>query len=152
MFRKELVTTLEALPILEESTLFRALGNPMRDDTRTLSSTEDLIRTCTRQHRSVLVEMARGREATLDVVHLNTSDAKPEVVAILGTSSPESGSREQEQLIARSGLHQYVLFTYPASAGAEARVKRAVHTKAPRSLTEAHVLAMRAEPHAMHHR
>jgi hypothetical protein len=152
IFRKELTAMLEGLPILEEAAMYRALGTPLRDDTRSISSVEDLIRACTRQHRAVLVEMARGREATLEVVHLMDSGNKPEVVAILGTSAPESASREQEQLIARSGMHHYVLFTYPSSAGAEPRVKRAVHTKAPRSLTEAHVMAMHAEPHATHHR
>ena len=111
--------------------------------------TDELIRTCMRHQRTVLVEMARGREATLDVVHLcNEAGGGPEVVAVLGTSAAESGEREQEQLIARTGPGQFVLYNYPSAMGAEPRVKRAVHGKPTKALTEAHVAAMRAEPHA----
>jgi hypothetical protein len=150
-FRKEVTELVSALPILEESEVYRVLGSPMRDETRIFSTIDDLVRACSRQHRTVLVEMARGREATLDVVQLNDSSAQPEAVAILGTSAPESGSREQQQLVAKAGPNSFVLFNYPAAGGAEPRVRQAVHRKPERTLTEAHVAAMRAEPHAMHH-
>lgn len=152
VFRKEVAELVTALPVLEESDVYRALGNPMRDETRMFSSTDDLVRACSRQHRAVLVEMARGREATLDVVHMPGRDGQPEAVAILGITSPDSGSREQEQLIARGGPNYFYMFNYPSGAGAEQRVRQAVHRKPARTLTEAHVAAMRAEPHAMHHR
>ena len=65
-------------------------------------SVEELVRTCMKHHRAVLIEMARGREATLEVVHLNSeATAQAESVAILGTSSSESGAKEWEQLVAR---------------------------------------------------
>jgi hypothetical protein len=151
-FRKELGEAVDGLPVLEESEVYQALGNPMRDETRIISTMEDLVRTCSRQHRTVLVEMARGREATLDVVHLKDAMGRAQAVAVLGTTAPESGTREQEQLIARSGKNQFVLFNYPSASGAESRVKQAVHRKPARTLTEAHVAAMHAEPHAMHHK
>jgi hypothetical protein len=152
IFRKELAEAVKALPILEESDIYRALGNPMRDETRVVSTVEDLVRNCSRHQRVVLVEMARGREATLEVVHLKNAMGEPEAVAILGTTAPESGTREQEQLIARSAVNTFALFNFPSTAGAEPRVRQAVHGKTPRALTEAHVAAMRAEPHAMHHK
>jgi hypothetical protein len=151
VFRKELTECVTALPVLEEVDVFRVLGNPMRDETRIFSSIDDLVRTCSRHHRTVIVEMARGREATLDVVFMNDAAGGPEAVAILGVSAPESGSREQQQLIARSAPNAYTLFSYPAAAGAEQRVREAIHQKPARTLTEAHVAAMRAEPHATHH-
>jgi hypothetical protein len=148
-FRKDLVAHLDALPVLPQPAMDRALGKPLREDTRLIPSVDELIRTCMRHQRTVLVEMARGREATLDVVHLcNEAGGGPEVVAVLGTSAAESGEREQEQLIARTGPGQFVLYNYPSAMGAEPRVKRAVHGKPTKALTEAHVAAMRAEPHA----
>jgi hypothetical protein len=150
LFRKELSGLLEALPVLPEPAMHRALGMPNKEDTRLIPSFDELVRTCLRHHRQVLIEMARGREAMLEAVHLMNDQNAPELVAILGTTAVESGERDQEQLIARAGHSHYVLYNYPVSAGAEARVKRAIHNKEkkPRSLTDVHVAAMRAEPHA----
>ena len=81
--------------------------------------------------------MARGREALLEVVHLhNETTHAVEVVAILGTSASESGAREWEQIVARTGMSHFVLFTYPGTQGAEPRIKRAIHAK-----TETHAKA-----------
>jgi hypothetical protein len=156
VFRKELSALVQALPVLSEPAMHRALGNPNKEDTRLIPSFEELLRTCLRHHRQVLIEMARGREAALEAVHLMGERNTAEVTAILGKSAAESGEKELEQLIARAGPSQYVLYNHPSTEGAESRVKRAVHAKekAPRSLTEAHVTAMRAEPHSAtaHHK
>lgn len=147
-FRKELAAAVDSLPLLTEAAMHRALGRPPAEDTRLMPSFEELVRTCLRHQRTVLVEMARGREATLEVAVVSSEEVgQPDTVAVLGTASSESGSKELEQLIARTGMHHYVLYNYPSKEGAEARIKRAVHGKAPRSLTEAHVQAMHAEPH-----
>ena len=37
MFRKELTEAVMALPVLEESLMYKALGSPMRDETRIIS-------------------------------------------------------------------------------------------------------------------
>lgn len=154
-FRKELTEALKPLPILSEPQMDRALGKPHRDDTRLISSVEELVRTCMKHHRAVLIEMARGRESTLEVVHLNNEgSAQPESVAILGTSSSESGAKEWEQLVARMGHTHFVLYNYPTKiGGAETRVKRAVHEKAkqPRSLTDAHAIGTLAHAHGSKH-
>jgi hypothetical protein len=130
LFRAKLMEILETVPVLSENALTVALGNPNTDDVKVFTAMEDLVRMCLRQQRTAVMEMARGREATLEVVPLcNESTKVPEVVAILGTSSQESGSKEWEQIVARSGHAQFVLYTHPGTAGAEPRVKRAVHGK-----------------------
>ncbi len=130
LFRGKLAQALNLAPILPEPVLHRALGNPHKDDTRLIPSLDELVRTCLRHQRTPLIEMARGRESTLEVTHLhNEATGDVEVVAILGTSSSESGSREWEQLVARTGLSHFVLYTHPGTSGAETRVKRAVHQR-----------------------
>jgi hypothetical protein len=132
-FRVRLTQTLGSAPILSEPAMNRALGNPHKDDTRLLVSVEELVRTCLRHQRLPVIEMARGREASLEVVPLcNEATAAVEAVAVLGTSSVESGGKEFEQIIARTGDSQYVLYTYPAAHGAEPRIRRAAHAAAAR--------------------
>ncbi len=146
-FRKELTDMLQELPILSEPAMLRALGMPHKDDTRLMPSMDELMRTCLRHHREVLIEMAKGRESTLEVVPLdNEVNSGMEAVAVLGTTSSESGAKELEQIVARRGMNHFVLYTYPGKEGAEARVKRAAHkrVKTPRSLMDAHVNAMHA--------
>ncbi len=129
-FRKELTHALNDLPILSEPAAFRAMGMPRKDDTRLMPSVEELIRTCMKFQREILIEMARGREATLEVVQLdNASSHSIEAVAILGTSSAESGAKDCEQIVARHGTAQYVLCIHPVKDGTESRVKRAVQQK-----------------------
>jgi hypothetical protein len=153
VFRKELAQHVETLPVLSEPAMQRAMDRPNKEDTRLISSFEELVRTVLRHHRTVLIEMARGREAFLECAHLTGESNSPEIVAVLSTSAAESGERELEQLISRNGLSSFILYNYPPNAGAEPRVKRAVHSKVktPRTLTDAHVAAMHAEPHAIHH-
>ena len=130
IFRGKIVAAVEKLPCLTEHAIHRALGMPPKEDTRLLSSVDELVRTCLRHQRSVVIEMARGREATLEVAYLNSeSSHTPELVAVLGTSSAESGTRETQQLVARQTAAHFVLFTRPGKEGAELRVKRAVHEK-----------------------
>jgi hypothetical protein len=130
LFRGKLTEMLHTVPVLSEAALKTALGNPNAEDMKEFSTTEDLVRTCLRHQRTAVMEMARGREATLEVVPLcNEMTKVPEMVAILGTSSQESGSKEWEQIVVRTGHAQFVLYTHPGTAGAEPRVKRAVHGK-----------------------
>ena len=159
VFRKEFVEALEELPILSEAAMERALGRPHKDDTRLIPSVEELVRTCLRHQRAVLIEMARGREATLEIVHLvDEKTTRPETIAVLGTSSTESGAKECEQLVARFAVTHFVLYNYPTKlGGAESRVKRAIHEKVkkPRVLTDAHaigttVAAANGAKHAHH--
>ncbi len=143
-FRSQLTKALDAVPILPEHAMHRALGNPHKDDTRLISSLDELVRACLRHHRTPIIERARGREALLEVVHLhNETSATIEVVAILGTSSSESGAKEWQQLIARIGTSHFVLYTYPGTDGAEPRVKRAVHAQssAPKIATNPQTVA-----------
>jgi hypothetical protein len=84
------------------------------------------------------MEMALCREASLEVVHLRDQATNAiETVAILGTSSTESGAREWQQIVARTDTSHFILYTYPAVHGAEPRVKRAAHTKAQAPTTPA---------------
>jgi hypothetical protein len=130
LFRGKLMELLAKVPVLSEEALKTALGNPNAQDVKVFTAMEDLVRTCLRHQRTAVTEMARGREATLDVVPLCNETTKAlEMVAILGTSSQESGSKEWEQIVARSGPAEFVLYTHPGTAGAEPRVKRAVHGK-----------------------
>jgi len=129
-FRSRLREAVAQVPVLSEPAMVRALGNPPRDDTRLMSSLDELMHTCLRHQHTPVFEMARGREASLEVVHLrNEASGAIETVAILGTSSSESGAKEWEQVVARTGAWQFVVYTYPATDGAEPRVKRAVHNK-----------------------
>lgn len=155
MFRGELIAAINQLPILSEPAMHRALGMPHKDDTRLMPSVDELVRTCLRHQRAALIEMAKGREASLEVVFLNNeTSGKPEVVAVVGATSAESGGREGEQLIVRHGMAHFVLYNYPGKEGAEPRVKRAIHEKGatPRALTDVHVAGMHAPPvgHAAH--
>jgi hypothetical protein len=128
LFRVKLTEMLQTVPVLSELASKTALGNPNAQDVRVFTAVEELVRACLRHQRTAVMEMARGREATLEVVPLGTEPTKaPEMVAILGTSSQESGSKEWEQIVVRSGHAQFVLYTHPGTAGAEPRVKRAVH-------------------------
>ena len=153
LFRGRLTKGLEAVPILPEPQMHRALGNPHKDDTRLIPSLDELVRACMRQQRTPLIEMARGREATLEVVPLrNETSGTVEVLAILGTSCSESGSKEWEQIVARTGASHFVLYTYPGKDGAESRVKRAVHGKpeAPAIDTNSKTVAALHASHAAH--
>lgn len=144
LFRGKLTQGLQAVPILPEPHMYRALGNPHKDDTRLIPSLDELVRSCMRHHRAPLIEMARGREATLEVVHLrNETTGAVEVLAILGTSCSESGAKESEQIIARTGVAHFVIYTYPGKEGAESRVKRAVHGQSDKSRigTDAQIVA-----------
>jgi hypothetical protein len=147
-FRKELTDIVMHLPVLNDSDMQRALSRPSADKTQLIPSVEELVRTVLRHHRQALVEMARGRESSLDAIPYGDNPASPEIAAVLSSASVESGGREHEQLIARTGLHSFVLYNYPAKEGAEPRIKRAVHTKARRPLTDAHVPS---RAHAHHH-
>jgi hypothetical protein len=125
-FRVKLTKALTEIPILSEPAMFRALGNPHKEATQLINSLDELVRVCLRHQRVPMIEMARGREATLEVVPLpNEGTGTAETVAILGRSSSESGAKEFEQIIACTGESQYVLYTYPATWGAEPRVRRA---------------------------
>jgi hypothetical protein len=127
-FRGRLTEALAAAPILSEPAMIRALGNPHKEETQLIASPDELVRACLRHQRLPVSELARGREAALEVAPLrNEATAAVEAVAVLGTSSLESGRKEFEQIVARTGEKQYVLYTYPAGQGAEPRVKCAVH-------------------------
>jgi hypothetical protein len=144
LFRGRLTEALAAAPILSEPAMVRALGNPHKDETQMITSPDELLRVCLHHQRLPVSEMARGREAALDVAPLrNETTAAVEAVAVLGTSSTESGSKEFEQIIARTGERHYVVYTYPAAHGAEPRVKRAVHalTSAPKIATQPQAVA-----------
>jgi len=131
LFRAHLTEVLETAPVWSESAAMRALGNPQKNDTRTIATLEELVRSCLRYHRTALIEMARGREASLEVVPLKqNATGKLEAVAILSTTSVESGGQQHEQIVARTGMGHFVLFTYTGPDGAEARVKRAFHESA----------------------
>lgn len=153
-FRRDLTEALAELPVLPEPAMHRALGKPHKDDTQLIPTVEELVRICMRHQRSVLIEMARGREATLEVAHLrHDSSNAVEVLAILGTTSAESGEREYQQLVARQGAGNFVVYTHPGKQGAEPRVKRAIHekVKTPRALTDAHVAEIRKGQEALRH-
>src|SRR5436309_1089442 len=63
-FRSDLMCALDKLPVLEsESAVDRALGTIHRHDARIMPSTDELVRSCMKHQRPVLIEMARGREA-----------------------------------------------------------------------------------------
>jgi len=127
-FRLQLTDALATAPILAESTIVRAFGNPNKDQVKLMGSLEELVRACLRYQRLPVTEMARGSEAALDVAPLrDETTSVVQTVAVLGTSSSESGAREFEQIIARTEGAHYVLYTYPAAQGAEPRVKRAIH-------------------------
>jgi hypothetical protein len=131
LFRGQLTTAIEPLPVMSEAAMMRALGNPHKDDTQLVHSLEELARQCLQHHRSAVVEKARGREATLEVAHLhNEKTGAIEALAILGTGSAESGCRETEQIVARHSISHFVLFTLRGTIGADPRVRRAVHTGA----------------------
>ena len=154
-FRQDLIDALAQIPVLSEASMHRALGRPHKDDTQLMPSVDELVRICMRHQRSVLIEMARGREATLEVAHLrNDSSNIIEVLAVLGTNASESGGKEYEQVIARHSHANFVVYTYPGKEGAEPRVKRAVHENAhhrTRSLTDAHVDTIRKGQEALRH-
>jgi hypothetical protein len=127
-FRLQLTDALATAPILTESAIVRAFGNSNRDDVKLMRSLEELVRACLRHQRLPVTEMARGSEAALEVAPLrNEATSAVETVAVLGTSSSESGAKEFEQIVARTDNSHYALYTYPAGQGAEPRVKRAVH-------------------------
>ena len=107
--------------------MMRALGDPHKDDTQLVHSIDELVRQCLLHHRAAVVEKARGREATLEVAPLrHEQTGVVEAVAVLGTCSAESGSKESEQIVARQNLSHFVLFTQRSTMGADARVRRAV--------------------------
>lgn len=136
LFRGQLTTALAPLPVMSESAMMRALGNPHKDDTQLIHSLEELARQCLQHHRSAVVEKARGREATLEVAHLqNEKTGVIEALAILGTGSAESGAKETEQIVARHSISHFVLFTLRSTIGADPRVRRAVHTGAVHATT-----------------
>ena len=144
LFRGRLTEALAAAPILSESAIIRVLGNPNKDETQLITSPDELLRACLQHQRLPVSEMACGREAVLDVAPLrNEATAAVEAVAVLGTSSTESGRKEFEQIIARASATQFVVYTYPAAHGAEPRVKRAVHAMAggPRIGTQPQAVA-----------
>ena len=157
-FRMQLSGALEKAPVLEEPAIVRAFGNPNKDEVKLMGSLEELVRACLRHQRLPVTEMARGSEAALEVAPLrNEATSAVETVAVLGTSSLESGSREFEQIIARPDTSHYALYTYPAAQGAEPRVKRAVHFATgapliptpPKVVTRQHAIRMpSAVPHA----
>ena len=129
-FRVHLKEAVALAPILSEGAMNRALGHPHKDYTRLMSSLDELIHTCLRHQHVPLLEMAKGREASLEVVHLRDEASHTiETVAILGTSASESGAKEWQQVVARTGAWQFVVYNHPATTGAEPRVKRAVHNK-----------------------
>jgi hypothetical protein len=130
-FRKSLTEALQTTAILSEPAAMKALGSPHSDDTRLISSLEELVRIGLRHHRHALVEMARGREATLDVVPLgNPSATAVDAVATVSKTSLESGARQHEQIVARTGMTHYVLFTYAGADGVEPRIQSALHQHA----------------------
>ena len=139
-FRQRLAAALNTTLILSESAALKALGSPIREDTRTLSSLEELLRICLRYHRHALVEMARGREASLEVVPLmNQTATSIEAIATVSKTSVESGAHQHEQVVARTGMSHFVLFTYPGADGVEPRVQHALHAQAHAVGTNAHV-------------
>ena len=130
-FRKSLTEALQTTAILSEPAAMRALGSPASADTRLISSLEELVRICLRHHRHAIVEMARGLEATLEVVPLwNQGATAVEAMATVSKTSMESGGKQHEQIVARTGMSHYVLFTYPGADGVEARVQNALHQQA----------------------
>src|SRR3974390_1600715 len=64
-FRKELAELVASLPVMMDQALLRAMDRPPKEDMRLIASSDELVRTVLRHHRTVLVEMARGREASL---------------------------------------------------------------------------------------
>jgi hypothetical protein len=129
-FRKQLTEVLFAAPILSEPAAMRVLGNPSSDETRLIPSLDELVRNCLRHHRHALIEMVRGREATLEVVPLqNQTTNVVEAAAIISTTSVESGGQRHEQIVTRTGMTHFVLLTYTGEDGIEPRVKRALHEK-----------------------
>jgi hypothetical protein len=129
-FRAELALELEELPILDEPTALKVLGIHQKQDAHASTSADDVLHTCLRHHHHVLMEMARGRDATLETaLLLGPLMQTPEAAAVLGTSSVASGSREWQQIVVRVGPLNYLVYAYPRIDGAEPRVKRAVHSK-----------------------
>lgn len=127
-FRQNLTAALTTAPILSEPAAHKALGSPIREDTRIISSLEELVRICLRHHRHAIVEMARGREASLEVVALkDQSTSAMEAIATVSKTSMESGAKQHEQVIARTGMSHFVLFTYPGPDGVEPRIQNALH-------------------------
>jgi hypothetical protein len=130
-FRKRFNEALQTTAILSEPAAMKALGSPHSDETRLISSLEELVRICLRHHRHALVEMARGREATLEVVPLwNQGATAVEAIASVSKTSLESGAKQHEQIVARTGMTHYVLFTYAGADGVEPRVQNALHRQA----------------------
>jgi hypothetical protein len=122
---------LAKLPVLvSESAVDRALGTPQRHDARIMPSTDELVRSCMKHQRPVLIEMARGRQASLEVAHFaDETSERVEAIAILGTSSPDTGGKEWAQVIARSSATHYVLYNPPSAQGAEPRIRQAIRAK-----------------------
>jgi len=130
LFRAELTQALQELPTLEQPAALAVLGIQRTQDAHTSTTVDDVVHTCHRHLHAVLMEMARGRDAKLETAHLCGGILHAiEAVAVLGTSSVASGSREWQQLVVRSGPMQYLVYAYPRIDGAEPRVKRAVHSR-----------------------
>ena len=151
LFRKQLTDALSALPILSEHAALAALGSPLREDIRVIPALDELTRHCLRHHRHALIEMTRGREATLEVVPLKTeTTAAVDAAAIISTTSAESGAQRLEQIIARTGMSHFVLCT-PPNPGA---VPPIPHAQAPSVGTNPHAVAnmqsRHGQPHAHH--
>jgi hypothetical protein len=128
LFRGRVLEALKEIPPLTEKDIQRVFGSPYKDDMRLIASADELVRVCLRSLRHVLIEMARGREASLEVAHLrHDTTGVPEVVAVLGVSSAESGTKEYEVLVARPSSASFIMYVHPGHGTAELRVKRAVH-------------------------
>lgn len=141
-FRKDLTDALQATAILSEPAALKALGSPIREDTRLISSLEELVRICLRHHRHAVVEMARGLEASLEVVPMtNQTSSCVEAIATVSKTSIESGGKQLEQLVARTGLSHFVLYTYPGADGVEPRVQHALHDQSHPIGTNPHAVA-----------
>jgi hypothetical protein len=127
-FVAQLASLVKSLPILSHETIRHLFGSPPPESMRTFERLDTLAAACLQHNTPILTEMAKGRHASLDAAHLLDTEHTPALVAVLGTSPAESGSKERELLIGRSGNSQFIIYIHPSrAAGAELHVKRAIH-------------------------
>ena len=105
-----------------EQAMHRAAGKPHKDDTQPDATVEELVRTCMRHQRSCAGrDGPRAGSQRWRTAHLrNEMTNAVEVLAVLGTTSSESGGREFQQLVARHGAGNFVIYTSLGNEGRRA--------------------------------
>ncbi len=109
--RKEMTRAAQQLSQLELNEALRALDPKIsREDIQPAHTIENLLRCAREAYRSVLLDLAHGRQSSLDIGLKH--DAKNHVIAA-GAGvfpAPESGEHESDMLFARVGGDNYIVY------------------------------------------